>query len=461
VIRRRGPDAPTGPVGAYRWVLLAGLLASLAVNLPGHLSYDSVVQLYEGRFHVRVTWAPAVLSWILGVFDSVVPGTGLYVTASSALLFGSLASLPALRARGTWLAVVLAGAASLSPLLLIYQGIVWKDVLFANLSVAGFVLIAHAVCGWDRLGRRIALLALSALALAFAVLVRQNGAISALLAALSLGAAISPLTGGRKGLAWAAGALAVVLALSQAIGAVAQPAPASDSGAGKGLRVLQRYDIVGAASHDPASLGVIRRADPGAADMVLRQAVPLYSAERVDTLSQAADIGPRLKALPGNTIEDQWRDLLTSHTGPYLTHRADAFRWLMAPPQPMRCLPLHVGVEGRADMLDRLGIAAGQDRADQRLARYGYRFVGTPVLSHVAYALIAAAVAVLLLVRRDPADIVMIGLMLAALGFAASFFLISIACDYRYLYFLDIAAITGVLYVALDPGLGRKKAYPR
>ena len=49
-----------------------------------------------------------------------------------------------------------------------------------------------------------------------------------------------------------------------------------------------------------------------------------------------------------------------------------------------------------------------------------------------------------------------------SLAFAASFFVISIACDYRYLYLLDMAAITGVLYLALDPVLtrptGRRRA---
>ena len=52
---------------------------------------------------------------------------------------------------------------------------------------------------------------------------------------------------------------------------------------------------------------------------------------------------------------------------------------------------------------------------------------------------------------REPADVVMAALMASALAFAASFFLISIACDFRYLYFLDLAAMAGALYVALDP----------
>ena len=37
------------------------------------------------------------------------------------------------------------------------------------------------------------------------------------------------------------------------------------------------------------------------------------------------------------------------------------------------------------------------------------------------------------------------------LSFAASFVVISIACDYRYLYFTDIAALTGLIYLAVDP----------
>ena len=61
----------------------------------------------------------------------------------------------------------------------------------------------------------------------------------------------------------------------------------------------------------------------------------------------------------------------------------------------------------------------------------------------------------LLLWRREPADIAMAALIGGALAFAASFFVISIACDYRYLYLLDAAAITGVLYLALDPNLSR------
>ena len=54
----------------------------------------------------------------------------------------------------------------------------------------------------------------------------------------------------------------------------------------------------------------------------------------------------------------------------------------------------------------------------------------------------------ILLRRRRPEDIAVAGLLASAFVVTASFFVISIACDYRYLYFLDLAAIAGALAIA-------------
>jgi hypothetical protein len=55
---------------------------------------------------------------------------------------------------------------------------------------------------------------------------------------------------------------------------------------------------------------------------------------------------------------------------------------------------------------------------------------------------------VLLIRRETDGDIAIAGLLAASLIFALSFLVISIACDYRYLYFLDLAAMTGALRLA-------------
>src|SRR3974390_2230477 len=105
---------------AYVATLALGWAAMLAANLPGHLTFDSLFELLEGRIRVRQTWAPAFYAWVLGVFDGLSRGTGLYVAASGLLLFAALASLAWLRGRTSPWAVVAAALFGLSPLVLIY-----------------------------------------------------------------------------------------------------------------------------------------------------------------------------------------------------------------------------------------------------------------------------------------------------------------------------------------------------
>jgi hypothetical protein len=441
---------------AYRMVLIGGFLLMLAANLPGHLSLDSVVALHEGRTGVRETWAPAVVSWILGRFDEVLSGTGLYVAASGALLYGSLLALRGLRPRTSWAAPATALAAVLTPGLLIYQAIVWKDVLFANLATAGFVLLAHAARHWPE-PTRMAPLALAALCFALAALVRQNGAVTAVAAALAL-AWISRGGGWRASLGWGLGGLVAVALLAAGINVAVQPervAPKLRSNAG--LLVLQHYDIVGAAAHDPAlTFDVLAKTNPAAAALLRRKAAATYSAERVDTLDVDPAFRRALWRNPDPVMAAQWREVITRHTGDYLAHRSAAFVQVFATPKLDRCLPVHVGVTGPPALLEDLDIAGVVEPQDQALGAYAARFFGTPLYSHLTYAAIAALAAAALLWRRKPADVAMAAMLLSALAFTATFFVISVACDYRYLYFLDMAAISGLIYLALDPSLRRR-----
>jgi hypothetical protein len=49
------------------------------------------------------------------------------------------------------------------------------------------------------------------------------------------------------------------------------------------------------------------------------------------------------------------------------------------------------------------------------------------------------------LVRREAVEMIAtVGMQVAALAFTASFAVISLACDYRYLYFLDVAAMAAL-----------------
>jgi hypothetical protein len=124
------------------------------------------------------------------------------------------------------------------------------------------------------------------------------------------------------------------------------------------------------------------------------------------------------------------------------------------------CLPVYVGVDAPIDKMAPLQLKRRYAQSDVELANYASWYFGTPVLEHGFYVAIALVLAGLFLWRRQPADIPMAGLQLAAVAFAASFFLISIACDYRYMYFTDLAAMAGLIYAAVDPPTPWRKARP-
>ena len=71
------------------------------------------------------------------------------VVPPATLLFVSLMSLVRLRGRASWLAVVLGGLAIATPQILIYQGIVWRDVILRRLAgCSASRESAFANCSW-------------------------------------------------------------------------------------------------------------------------------------------------------------------------------------------------------------------------------------------------------------------------------------------------------------------------
>jgi hypothetical protein len=435
---------------AYLGVLAAGFAAMLVANLPGHLTLDSILELYEGRFRIRQSWAPSFYAWVLGAFDAVRPGTGLYVVVSALLLFAAIASFAWLRGRLSGWAVAAAALFVVSPLVVIYQAVVWKDVLFANAAVAGMVLMAWAARpGGSRWAKALQLAAALAL-LAAAALVRQNGVLVGVVAVAALGWTRARGSW-RRGLGWGAGALVALVVTSHAMDLATRP-DRGGGGMSEGMRVLQSYDLLGALALDKDfPLSATSRARPAAAATLRSLAPRYYSAERTDYADGQPQIQQALAQVPTATLATDWRTLVLGRPGLYLRERAAVFRWVMLTPRIDRCLPVALGVQGPEDVLGDLGLRFRWSDQDDRLLAYNRAFTGTPVYSHLAYALLALGVGLVLLRRRDAADIMIIAMLAGALGFAASFFVISIACDYRYLYLLDLAAMAGLVYVAVDP----------
>lgn len=446
------------PALVWLAVLAVGYGLILTVNYPGHMSVDSVISLAEGRTGFRIVFGPPMFSSVLGFFDRITPGSPLaYVCGAALLLMLSWAAMPSLRPRVAWIAPLVLAGALLAPQVLIYQAIMWKDVLFANFAIAGFVALAHAVKRWER-PARLPLLGLAFLLLAMACLLRQNGALVAVFSAATLGWT-AWRSGWLKAAGWAVLGFAAPLVLSVALDAVTPVKDPPGQNRDVGLRLLQGYDLAGAIAADPNRPLRALEDDNYAAALDLRtEAQKYYSPVRVDALLGSKTLGKALTSYDAPTIGRQWVQTLAEDPLGYAERRLEVFRWVFLTPDIDKCLPIHLGVDGPPKQMQLLGLSPRLDPSDTRLWNYTTWWMDTPGLSHAAYAVLALLVTGFLLLRREAADIAMAGLMLSALSFAASFFVISLACDYRYLYFLDLAAITGLVYVALDPRLGRRTA---
>jgi hypothetical protein len=432
-------------------IIVAGAVAGLWLNLPGHLSYDSVVQLAEGRAGLYSGEHPPVMSWLLGAADRLWPGGGAFVALDVALIDGALLAFVLLAGPRTWLIpATLALACMATPQLAIYPAIVWKDVLFAGAMLAGFACLAGAARTWPRPGWRWPLLAGALALLVLATLTRQNGVVVLPWAAFAVGwFAAGSGRAVRRGLVAGLGFLAAGVGLAAATTlALDTRLAVGGEGVGQQWESLQVYDVTGMIVRDPRiELPVLRARAPGIEALLRGDGARLYAPDRVDHLDPVVD---RIEDDDDNAalIAAQWRQLIVRRPLLYLRARGAAFGWVLLTPEPAQCVMVYTGVQGPAKAMAGAGLAFRRTAHDDALADYALRLDRSPISSHAFYGAVAVALLAWLLWRRRPADIAVAAMLAGALTFAASFAVISIACDYRYLYPLDMAAIAGALYAA-------------
>ena len=442
-------------------VLAASLLLMLGANLPGHMSYDSVAQLYEGHFHVRDTWGPAFYALMLGVVDAVIPGPSLLVCATGVLFFASLAGLAALRGRASWLSVAFAALMALTPQILIFQGIVWKDLTFVDGSVGASVCMAHAFSRWETAKVRWPWLIAALVLFSIASMVRQNGILVPAAASIALG-----VVGGRRQWGWFAiwmggGLLAIAAGVQLLTIVAALHFGAKDGGLQTGSRIVQNYDLAAAVSLDRGyQLNVIAQQQPRIAQIIHERAPHSWSPDRVDYLDNDPVLMGAINQVPQAVAQRQWMSLIFSHPGLYLRLRWTEFRWVFLTPIAERCLPVFTGVDAPSQKMRALNLPHRFSTADRELANYDSYFLGTPVQEHWPWAVAALVTLVLTLRRGDRTDLAVASLMLGALSVTASFFIISLACDYRYILIIDVAGMVGVFYLLLDPAGFWRRAGP-
>jgi hypothetical protein len=354
-------------------------------------------------------------------------------------------------ARPGWIAVLSALGIVALPQFFLLQAIVWKDILFADALLASFVCLAHAAVRWENARLRFALLGGGAIFIALAVLTRQSGAVVLPCAALALAFIAAQLGNSRDARSYGLGFFVACGLLCAGANALLQLRASAALGAVEQFEDLELYDMAGMLAQNPhLPLPILAREAPAMEKLLRVQGPKLYTPAMHDPLADADAFAPLI--VPSvKAVRHQWIASVTAHPMMYLSVRAADFWWMFASLHPDQCMTYAVGVDGPAPQMKQIGIAHRYDDRDNWLDdNYAGRLIGTPAFSHPFFALIGLAAFVFLLWRRRPADIAMAGLLAAAALYTATYFVIGFACEYRYLFVIDIAALAAALYLATD-----------
>jgi hypothetical protein len=419
----------------------------LYLGLPGQLSTDSIIQLYEGRTGTFISWNPPLMSLLLGALDRLGSGPVGFVLLSQAMLSAATAlALSRAAAVAGW-RLAIAAVILLNPVVLFYAGIVWKDVLLAHSAVLLYMLLA-----WMRFhGKPLTVpraLLLGALLIVVAG-ARQQGPLFALPAALWAGSMLRSSRSARIAVTLAF--LAIPIGANRLVDGYAsrhRVDPNLDA-VTFGLRYLIEFDIAGILAHR----GQLPAQTPTEVADDLRAQSLTYSRYRVDTLGPAFHYW---------TLDDRaalalWRDVVAANPGPYLRHRAELFTALLGLADMSQCLPLHSGISGPVvhpavgrDLNAALGLAPGSTHAVQAVVDYGIPLTRTPLFVHAVYVAVLAVVAAVLVRRREFVPVTLAACAVLLLG---SYLVLGIACDFRYAYPLTVTTtILAAYVVASSPG---------
>lgn len=444
----------TAPLGLWLWVAALGLLA-YASHYPGQISVDAIIQLQDGLEGIYDSNQPPAVSWLIHRL-----GTAGFL-ALNLLLFGGAALLLVSRISQS----VFAQAAAITflflfPVLFVYNGMIWKDVLFANAALLALLLLPSE----DRKAHWLTLIT-SAIVLALAVSVRQQGLLvfGMALMYLIVACAMFKKTFGLKSLGiWV---LTYVLAIGGLSYAVENSGDLSPSKALDGpIYQLALFDLGGISaaqsSLDFPSLEATTTQELPVERMPTRErmleALSGYRADRQDYMGET--IAKSGAWIPLEPLKSDWKHAITQFPADYLSHRLQFLSWLYGMRDVQLCTPYHFGISSEpAAMVRQLGIQPGiSARATTLQAISGKLLM---LYRPVIYLAISTVVLLLLAYRGFKQHIQMIVIQLSGLAYSASYLLVGIACDFRYTYFSTLVALFGLAYLAIHrPSSANKKA---
>lgn len=414
-------------------------------HFPGQASVDVIVQLQDGMSGVYDSNQPPFMSWLMARLT--LPGMlGLNIT-----LFGLavLVLLQQLRVN-VWVHNVVVLLLFCFPVIFVYNGIVWKDVLFANAALLGLLLLPQSN---ERL--RWSSLIFSAAALALSVSVRQQGVLAAFFAVVYLVFTPTIFLSRVDRVNALAVWLSIYLCLSSLAGiTVTMHGDTSQTTSIDGpLFQLATFDLGGILSHNPdirfPTLEAIATNMPQANRPTRERMISALSGYRPDRQDfMAESIAASGVRLPKEALREDWRSRIIKYPIDYARHRIEFMGWLLGFHNIYTCSSMFFGISAEpAEMLEEIGMEPSISWRAQKLHEVSLKFVS--LFPPYIYLAISISVLLILIYQgwRNSAHMILI--QLAGLSYAASYFVVGISCDFRYTYFAILVSLFGLARVTI------------
>ncbi|GIX38675.1 MAG: hypothetical protein KatS3mg127_1914 [Silanimonas sp.] len=423
---------------SFCWLAVA---VAAAISTGGHASLDSIQQMYEAQIGQSVSWNPPFMSALLGGLGvSRQHGAGLalplFVAFVCAMLWGSytLALLSSRARRVPVLGFLLVIVLVTNPVVLLYAGIIWKDVLFAAATALAISLALISLSAGNpciRLGVAISCAAV----LGVLPHIRQQGVVMMpvllVLPVLAMYWMPRVLWPRRQLLGIGAVLIASLATYTLAKSWAAASIPGNDGRSiSVGFNSIYKFDLAGIEAFERNGPLVAM----GAGSEALAELRDHYTPERIDFFARSPHLVEFLKGHEEELFA-WWRFAVTSFPNAYVTHRKEVLAALFGFAPPLACLPVHLGVDGFEHQMSALQLTPGSDAVDRRLYQLAVPWFGMPPFKHWSYfAAFLLVAAVALLGRRGRTRVVLGIISLTILVFYASFVPTAIACDFRYLF---------------------------
>lgn len=454
-----------------RWFLLVAVVvasAAIALHSPGQISMDTSVELYEAYLGRSLSWNPpfmsALMRWLGGgelATAGLVWINSMVTYLSFVLIAGS--ALRARRDQGmltlSWWRVLLCLCLILNPIVFLYVGIVWKDVLFGSSLIAA---IALSVAAATDSGRRAWCYAVGAMiVLAAAAKIRQQGVFMVpVLALLPLMAMIwdRGLTVRERRLSVTV-LLAVLLLGLGGFGFVVSKTIAGSDGRSSsvGFQSIMKFDIAGIVSRSTGATEALPVPITEGERAAMRAT---YSPTRVDYLLSNAVVAHWLNGMSATQRRQEWWALVRSHPEAFLAHRFAVFGDILDVHGIAQALPIHIGIEGNVDYLKQVGMSEQRGARAVAIYRIASAFFACPIYRHWFYllALAIGAAGIRCAVLPSRLKSMSYVLVVAAALFYLSYLPTGISSDFRYLYG-NVLLVTA-LWLILLAGSGAAHGIP-